>query len=40
MAGLADDLAHAMALAGAATIAEAAGIAWMAGAGSAGGRPG
>jgi 4-hydroxymandelate oxidase len=40
MAGLADDLAHAMALAGAATVAEAAGIAWMAGAGSAGGRPG
>jgi 4-hydroxymandelate oxidase len=38
LAGLTDDLAHAMALAGAATIADAAGIAWMAGAPAGGGR--
>ncbi len=31
LAGLTEDLAHAMALAGAATIAETAGIAWPAG---------
>ncbi len=39
MAGLTDDLAHAMTLAGTATIADAAGIAWMAGAAAGGGQP-
>jgi 4-hydroxymandelate oxidase len=39
MAGLTDDLAHAMTLAGTATIADTAGIAWMAGAAAGGGQP-